>query len=235
MLSALFAIALLSLRAQGSAPYVSNDVHCPADLHISFVHNSYTYAAPLAQFTNLTESFFDQSWYVSISASSSRAPFQINTHRQGNTVVTTTTGTYNVPGATRTGPFAGAIYNETLTMYSKRADALTLSYYGQPLTTVTTAGPPLKFGHYVETLRFESICGGTATYMDAFTYTCSDNPVAAYDVWYTAHMAAFPGLAAKLGAPVLAGDCLRACFSSSVSIAWELIVRESEKSKRLGE
>jgi hypothetical protein len=66
MLSALFAIALLGLRAQGSAPYVSNDIHCPADLRISFVHNSYTYAAPLAQFTNLTESFFDQSWYVSI-------------------------------------------------------------------------------------------------------------------------------------------------------------------------
>ncbi|KAJ7312518.1 hypothetical protein DFH08DRAFT_1044633 [Mycena albidolilacea] len=202
MLSALFAIALLGLRAQGSAPYVSNDIHCPADLNISFVHNSYTYAAPLAQFTNLTESFFDQSWY-------------------DNTVITTTTGTYNVPGATRTGPFAGAIYNETLTMYSKHADALTMSYYGQPFTTVPTAGTPLKFGHYLETLRFESICGGTATYMDVLTYTCSDNPVAVYDVWYTIHMASFAGLAAKVGAPVLAGDCL----------PWELIFRESEKSK----
>ncbi|KAJ7796724.1 hypothetical protein B0H14DRAFT_2913813 [Mycena olivaceomarginata] len=190
MLSALFAIALLGLRAQGSAPYVSNDIHCPADLRISFVHNSYTYAAPLAQFTNLTESFSTSPWY-------------------DNSIVTNTTGTYNVPGATRTGPFAGAIYNETLTMYSKHADTLTLSYYGQPLTIVPTAGPPLKFGHYVETLQFKSICGGTATYIDALTYTCSDNPVAAYDVWYTAHMAGLPGLAAKIGAPVLAGDCLR--------------------------
>ncbi|KAJ7307012.1 hypothetical protein DFH08DRAFT_824281 [Mycena albidolilacea] len=204
MLSALLAIALLGLRAQGSAPYVSNDIHCPADLHISFVHNSYTYAAPLAQFTNLTKSFFDLSWY-------------------NNAVVTNTTGTYNVPGATRSGAFAGAIYNETLTMYSKRADALTLSYYGQPLTTVPKTGPPLKFGHYVETLRFESICGGTATYIDALTYTCSDNPVAVYDAWYTDHMAGFPGLAAKVGAPVLAGDCLPS--------SWELIFRESEKSK----
>jgi hypothetical protein len=127
MLSALLAIALLGLRAQGSAPYVSNDIHCPADLHISFVHNSYTYAAPLAQFTNLTKSFFDLSWYVRILSSSSRTPSLIHIHRQNNAVVTNTTGTYNVPGATRSGPFAGAIYNETLTMYSKRADALTLS------------------------------------------------------------------------------------------------------------
>jgi hypothetical protein len=161
----------------------------------------------LTHFINLIDSFFEQSWYVSISAPSSRAPSPINTHRQFGTVITHTTGKYNVPGATRTGPFAGATYNETLTAYSKHADAMIMSYSGQPLTTVL---PPLKFGHYLERLRFESICGGTATYIDALTYSCSDNPVAVYDLWYTVHMAAFANLSAVVGAPVLAGDCLRA-------------------------
>ncbi|KAJ7312502.1 hypothetical protein DFH08DRAFT_447715 [Mycena albidolilacea] len=187
MRSALFPIALLALCAQGSAPYVSNDIHCPPDLHISFVHNSYTYGAPLTHFINLIDSFFEQSWYF-------------------GTVITHTTGKYNVPGATRTGPFAGATYNETLTAYSKHADAMIMSYSGQPLTIVS---PPLKFGHYLERLRFESICGGTATYIDALTYSCSDNPVAVYDLWYTVHMAAFANLSAVVGAPVLAGDCLQ--------------------------
>ncbi|KAF8216927.1 hypothetical protein K438DRAFT_1798032, partial [Mycena galopus ATCC 62051] len=194
MLSALvcrtLGVALLALafadRAQGSND-VSNDIPCPADSSAGFVHNSYTYIAPLYKFTNITESFFDLSWY-------------------GGTIVTNTTGTDNVPGATRSGPFAGVPYNETLTMYHKRSDALMYSYHGKSVTLSFPNQRPYRFD-YAETMRFESICDGSATYIDLITYLCSNDSTAAYDLWYTTHMSTFETLAAKLGAPVLAGDC----------------------------
>jgi hypothetical protein len=63
-------------------------------------------------------------------------------------------------------------------------------------------------------MRFLSICGGQATYIDVLTYECSlDNQVGAYDSWYNVHTLAFPEMAASLGASVMAGDCpARTCF-----------------------
>ncbi|KAF8216921.1 hypothetical protein K438DRAFT_1658439, partial [Mycena galopus ATCC 62051] len=195
MLSALLCrtlgVAFLALsfadRAQGSND-VSNDIACPADSSAGFVHNSYTYIAPLSKFTNMTESFFNLSWYDGI-------------------IVTNTTGTDNVPGATRAGPFAGATYNETLTMYHKRSDALIQSWHGKGFPYSPPNRRPYHFDGYVETMRLESICDGSATYIDIITYMCSNDTTAAYDLFYTLHMSTFPTMAAKLGAPVLAGDC----------------------------
>ncbi|KAJ7828206.1 hypothetical protein B0H14DRAFT_2516637 [Mycena olivaceomarginata] len=204
LLSRVLAVALLGSllpsRVHGSVHYTPNDIHCPEDLHVSFVHNSYSYYVDLVQFTNITDSFFDQSWYA-------------------GTLTSNTTGTDNVPGATRSGPFGGATYNETLTMYSKHSDAFSLSYHGKAFTLTPSNGPALTFGPYTETIRFESICGGRATFIDVLTYTCSDNPIAIYDAWYTIHMSSFEGLAAKIGAPVLAGDCPRAFFPHGIQ--WE--------------
>ncbi|KAF8216920.1 hypothetical protein K438DRAFT_1704054 [Mycena galopus ATCC 62051] len=195
MLSALvcrtLGVAFLALsftdRAQGSN-YVSNDIPCPADSSAGFVHNSYTYIAPLFKFMNITESFFDESWYA-------------------GTIVTNTTGTDNVPGATRAGPFGTATFNETLTMYHKSSDALMYSFHGKGVILSPPNQRTYRFDGYAETMRLESICDGSATYIDLITYLCSNDSAAAYDLWYTTHMSTFETMAAKLGAPVLAGDC----------------------------
>jgi hypothetical protein len=61
---------------------------------------------------------------------------------------------------------------------------------------------------YTETMRFLSICGGQATYIDVLTYECSlNNQIGAYDSWYNVHTLAFPEMAASLGVSVMAGDC----------------------------
>ncbi|KAJ7631408.1 hypothetical protein DFH06DRAFT_703293 [Mycena polygramma] len=164
-----------------------NDIHCGQDSHASFVHNSYTFNTPLDTFTNVTKSFFNVGWYA-------------------GSVVTNTTGVDNVPGATRSGPFGGATYHETLTMYSMRSDAFIFSLKGKGFTTAPPA-PSVRFDSYTETMRSESICGGTATYIDIISHICSNNQVVAYDLFYGLHMATFPGVFAGMGVTVMAGDC----------------------------
>ncbi|KAF7375570.1 hypothetical protein MSAN_00445200 [Mycena sanguinolenta] len=186
------AIALIGLTltnsVQGSNHPISNDIVCPANSHVSFVHNSYTYNAPLNKFTDITGSFFNISWYA-------------------NTTVTSTTGTDNVPGATRSGPFPGAIFNETLTAFEKRSDALLFSYHGKGLAYTMGPGYPVVIvDGYSETMRFQSICGGKATYIDVLTYTCVDNQPLMYTIWSMVHTS-FNGVAQTFGATILAGDC----------------------------
>jgi hypothetical protein len=91
-------------------------------------------------------------------------------------------------------------------MYSMYPDALIYSYHGQPITYALPNVPPAHFYGYAETMRFESICGGKATYIDLLSYMCSNDQVAAYNLWYLDHMSTFEGMAANLGATVLAGD-----------------------------
>ncbi|KAF8216924.1 hypothetical protein K438DRAFT_1798030, partial [Mycena galopus ATCC 62051] len=142
LVSRVLGVALIGLvfssRAHGSMHALTNDVYCPKD---SFVHNAYTYIAPLQ---NITKLFFDISWY-------------------GDTIVNNTTGTNNIPDATRSGPYAGGTYSETLPQYYhyQRTDALVFSYHGQPFSLETSQGVAFRFGGYSKTMRFESICGGT--------------------------------------------------------------------------
>ncbi|KAF7370290.1 hypothetical protein MSAN_00660300 [Mycena sanguinolenta] len=176
---------------QGSNHPISNDIVCPTNSRVSFVHNSYTYNAPLQKFTDITGSFFNISWY-------------------DGTVVTSTIGTDNVPGATRSGTFAGGVFNETLTAMDKRSDALIFSYHGNNYTFTPGPGYPsslVTLDSYTETIRFESICGGKATYIDVLTYVCSDNQPLAYSLWSMIHTSTFDGLAMSFGATILAGDC----------------------------
>ncbi|KAJ7816081.1 hypothetical protein B0H14DRAFT_3475601 [Mycena olivaceomarginata] len=184
--SRVLSVALLcfSLSAHAASHYTPNDMHCPAESHPTFVHNSYTYNAPVDKFTNLTKSFFELKWYA-------------------GAIVSNTTGTDNVPGATRSGPLGGtAVFNETLTMYSMHPDEFTFSFHGAPYVfggqNVTA---------YAETMRFEGICSGKATYIDVITYLCSNDSIAVYDATYTAHMVSFQGLATSVGATVMARDC----------------------------
>ncbi|KAJ6570528.1 hypothetical protein DFH09DRAFT_1362658 [Mycena vulgaris] len=191
-LSKTLCVALLCLifPARGHEshyPVVRNDLHCPKGLYTGFVQNSYTYNRPLHKFTNITGSFFDPSWYG--------AP------------ATNTTGIDNVPGATRSGSFGGSTFHETLTMYFAGPDVLMSTVHGKPWINVAPNQTPLQFGDYVETIRFQSICGGKATYIDVISYLCSDDQTAAYNLTYTDHMVYFETLAANIGATVLAGDC----------------------------
>ncbi|KAF7344222.1 hypothetical protein MVEN_01713000 [Mycena venus] len=194
MFSTLLSSALLVLsfgsHVHGSQlhPYVPNDIVCPPNSSASFNHNNYAYIAPLHSFTNVVNSFFDLSWY-------------------GNIVITSTTGTDNVPGASRSGPFGGGTYNETLTFYRKRPDLLMWSYTAKGLTFTLPGHPTLTTYGYNEMFRFQSICGGQATYIDVLTFSCSNNQTLNYEIWDEFHNGAFPALAASLGAPALTGDC----------------------------
>jgi hypothetical protein len=68
--SRVLSVALLcfSLSAHVASHYTPNDIHCPPESHPTFVHNRYTYNAPVHKFTNLTKSFFELKWYVSTSS-----------------------------------------------------------------------------------------------------------------------------------------------------------------------
>ncbi|KAK6983966.1 hypothetical protein R3P38DRAFT_2744756, partial [Favolaschia claudopus] len=175
----------------GYSPYISSDIHCDKNAHTSFILNTYKYYAPLHKFTNLTKSFFDESWYE-------------------GTIVSNTTGIDNVPGATRAGDVGGIHFNETLTMYTSHADALAYAYHGKGFTASgqgVNFGSSVKLYSYTEAFRFESICGGQATLIDARAYACSNNPIAAYDSWTVLHDLTFTALAGRVKAPVFTGDC----------------------------
>ncbi|KAJ7312496.1 hypothetical protein DFH08DRAFT_973564 [Mycena albidolilacea] len=116
--------------------HTPNNIDCPADLHISFIHNSHTCYAPLGQFTNFTDWFFNQSY----------------------TLTTNTTSMDNVPSATRS--------SETLTVYSKQSDTLALSYHRKTFKLTSAKMPALLFGLYTEAICFESNCGGSTSVYD---------------------------------------------------------------------
>ncbi|KAK7012810.1 hypothetical protein R3P38DRAFT_1556832 [Favolaschia claudopus] len=195
----IFPLAMLSVlvayiaRGAELEPYVPHDLSCPPGSVSGFVQNNFAYVAPLRNFTNITHSFFDIVWYF-------------------GSVVTNTTGRDNVPGATRFGHGAGGTFNETLIMYFNNPDAYVFALHGQPATFPMSHSPQAtKLDGYVETMRFLSICGGKATYIDVITYYCHDSDeqqqIAAYDLLYTAHTLTFEKMAAGLGAPVFAGVC----------------------------
>ncbi|KAJ7022109.1 hypothetical protein C8F04DRAFT_245776 [Mycena alexandri] len=188
LVKTLFVLPLLASAYARRKDY-GNDLHCPEDFHVGFVHNSYTYNAPVDKFTNITKSFYDVSWY-------------------GGAVVSKTTGTDNVPGATRAGNLDG-YFLETLTAYSFGPSGLEYTVRGDPFTYAlpNSTAVPVRFSGYVEALRIQGICSGRATYIDVITYVCSADKVTGYDWWYTAHEGVFPALAAKMGATVMAGDC----------------------------
>ncbi|KAF8195344.1 hypothetical protein K438DRAFT_1968653 [Mycena galopus ATCC 62051] len=152
------------------------------------IHNSYTYIAPLPKFTNLTGSFFNIVW-------------------EGGCPATVTTGTDNVPGATRAGPCLGGTFKDTLTMYSVHPDAFSYTYHGGPLTFTPPGQPLMHWDAYAETIRFESICGGQATYVDFISHVCSKDQIATYTEWSNLHAVSIQGIAGAIGAPILAGDC----------------------------
>jgi hypothetical protein len=127
-------------------------------------------------------------------------------------VTTNTTGTDNVPGATRAGVF-GEPFIETLTMFDAPPGALRFTFFGpgpKPVTFTPPGEKSIRFDYWAETQRYESICGGEATYIDVITYLCSNRPRAAYDLWYRIHDATFDAMSAKVGAKVFTGDCPRA-------------------------
>ncbi|KAJ7742888.1 hypothetical protein B0H16DRAFT_1890187 [Mycena metata] len=186
------ALSSLVLTASVHAQHTErgNDLHCPEGFDVGFVHDSYTFNAPVHKFTDPTKSFFDISWY--------------------GITLTNTTGTDNVPGATRSGSLDGGYFHETLTAYSVHPSALEYTVRGDPYTYAppNSTAAPLAFAGYVETTRIESICSGRATYIDLISYICSADQVAGYDFAHKLHQGVFPALAEPVGATVMAGDCL---------------------------
>ncbi|KAJ7742886.1 hypothetical protein B0H16DRAFT_1693711 [Mycena metata] len=200
-----------SINADNHSHYLgpANDIHCPGDARISFVHNSYTYNAPVQKFTNITKSFFDIGWY-------------------GGVPATITTGTDNVPGATRFAPLPNdSSYNETLTMYSLDENGLSYTYHGLGFAYALPGYKIAYVGAYTETMRFESICAGRAIYIDLISYLCSNDSVAAYNIFRLEYEITFSTLAAEVGATVMAGDCPGLNSTSNVSRKLELLFRDA--------
>ncbi|KAJ6549044.1 hypothetical protein DFH09DRAFT_1503203 [Mycena vulgaris] len=195
-LAFLFLIATPHVHAAPISPAVSQGIL------YQFLYNTYTYDAPLDKFTNITSSFFHIQWYPDPSL-------------QGNATVNRTTGTDNVPGATRAGVFAGASFNETLTAYSAPPDAMSYTIHGNLPLTISPGNNqgPVRIASYAETKRFESVCSGKATYIDFITYLCTDNQTTGYSSFYNVHMTSVQNLASTIGAPVLGGDCPDASVS----------------------
>ncbi|KAF7352045.1 hypothetical protein MVEN_01167000 [Mycena venus] len=174
-----------------------NDIQCPKGSHHGFVQNSYQFYGPLRKFTDITGSFFDISWLA------------------GGEILSTT-GTNNIPGATRVGPFdplsKDPLFNETLTVYDVGPGTLRFTFTGPgaPLTYHSRTGEVITFHYYAETQHYESICGGTATYLHATTHICSDNPALAYDLFCRLHQGTFHGydaLPARVKEKTFTGDC----------------------------
>ncbi|KAJ7656442.1 hypothetical protein DFH06DRAFT_1473657 [Mycena polygramma] len=93
-------------------------------------------------------------------------------------------------------------------MYSMHSDALAYTYHGEPFNYAPRNGPHLYFARYIETIRFESICGGKATYIAVLAYLCSDDQVRAYSFWDALpDQATFDRLGESLGGTIRAGDC----------------------------
>ncbi|KAJ7250353.1 hypothetical protein C8J57DRAFT_1667967 [Mycena rebaudengoi] len=184
--------SLFCLVFAATSNATTSDIPCPKGSQHSFVQNSYLYDAPLHKFTEITGSFFNESWYA-------------------GTVITNTTGKDNVPGATRLVVWGGIVFTETLVMHSASPDGLISTMYSVPLTHPPTGKHKSKimFANYGETQRYQSICGGRATYIDVLTYMCSDNPRAAYDLWYRVHQTTFDTLSARFGVNVFMGNCPR--------------------------
>jgi hypothetical protein len=93
--------------------------------------------------------------------------------------------------------------------------AFAYSFHGDALTYSPPNKSAVHFDGYAETMRLEGICNGRATYIDVISYLCSNDSMAAYDIWYALHMYSFQGMAASLGATVMAGDCPREGFKLS--------------------
>ncbi|KAJ7289367.1 hypothetical protein C8J57DRAFT_1046448 [Mycena rebaudengoi] len=193
-ITALFCLVITTNAHGHTRPL--NDLPCPPGFKHSFVQNSYQFDGPLEKFTSLTGSFFDLSWYA------------------GGEIINTT-GTDNIPGATRVGPFdpfRPELFNETLTMYETGPGLLqwTFTGPGATLTYPSRTGEVIRFQYYAESQRYESICGGTATYIHAMTHICSDNPSLAYDLFYRLHQGAFNGfdaISARVNTKAFTGDC----------------------------
>ncbi|CAK5267230.1 unnamed protein product [Mycena citricolor] len=193
-----FSIALcllLPALAQGQHDLVvPTDLDCPRGSAPSFVHNNYAFLAPAHEFIHITQSFFNLSWY--------------------GANATVVTGKNNVPGATRSGSFAGASFNETLLSYRKDTTSpspsfLEYTYRGQPGPFVNPTQPwfSVQAQGYIETFRFTGICAKRATLVEVTTHVCSSNQVLAYNYVTQFHDAVLPALGAGLRAPILSGDC----------------------------
>ncbi|KAJ7458868.1 hypothetical protein FB451DRAFT_1272720 [Mycena latifolia] len=192
---ALFAL-LPAGHAQSTSldPIIIDDITCPTDAKITFIHNSYTYNAPMKNFTDVMGSFYGIKW-------------------TGGVLPNNTTGQDNVVGASRSSNYFGGVFNETLTMILERPDAYSYTYHGVPFPVAFPNQPVVQFYNYAETLRVLSICSGKATYIDFVTYLCTDNPIHAYNLLETElHQAAVQAVAQTANATIMPGDCERLSY-----------------------
>ncbi|CAK5267242.1 unnamed protein product [Mycena citricolor] len=171
---------------------------CSAGLSAGFVHNEFAYVAPLSRFTDLAGSFFHGEWFGG-----------------NDTTFTHTSGTDNVPGATRSGVFASddphlryaANFTETLTHYAFRPGSFLHMSFRAVVSIGSLDAGTLHQDTYSETVRFESVCAGHATYITFLARTCAQSQSGAYDFAYGTHLAAALGLKATVGAAIMSGDC----------------------------
>ncbi|KAJ6534605.1 hypothetical protein DFH09DRAFT_1325230 [Mycena vulgaris] len=130
--------SISTAHAYDSSPYpaVLNDTKYPKGSSTGFVHNSYTYNAPLAKFTNTTQSFFHVARYVSsilrFLTFAPPPPADRHPGTQAGAPATKTIGADNIPGATLAVTLGGGAYNETLTAQFPYPGVLAYTVLGAP-------------------------------------------------------------------------------------------------------
>ncbi|KAJ6534613.1 hypothetical protein DFH09DRAFT_1091941 [Mycena vulgaris] len=148
---------------------VWDDLHRSDGFLPTCLQNSYTYDGPLHKLTDITKSFFNITWYPCTPS---------GTHFQGDAAVSRTTGTDNVPGATRGGAFDGGPFNETLTMYLARPDAVSYTIHGERWDYAPPNLRPLHLANYAETKTIQRLVRNIGAKLLAGDYPgLVDNPI----------------------------------------------------------
>ncbi|GLB39638.1 hypothetical protein LshimejAT787_0701480 [Lyophyllum shimeji] len=185
LLAATILVPTVSIAAHTSPEIDHIDPKCPPSTFSGFESNVFQYNVPAERFYNKTGSFFRSEWYTG--------------------PLTSTHGTDNTVGATRSGNYSGTFFTERLVGYSRSPDELVMRFTLATPGGVVFSGARIK--SYTEEMRVMSICGGSATYFSMTAVFCADKVGKVYDLYDGLRRAAVGAVAEQLGALVFDGTC----------------------------
>ncbi|KAF8064959.1 hypothetical protein FPV67DRAFT_1583743 [Lyophyllum atratum] len=185
-ISLLLTATVLCLAAAAPSPETDRlDPKCPPSTLPGFETNAFQYNVPAAGFFNKTGTFFHSEWYTG--------------------PVSSTRGTDNIIGSTRSATLDGTAFTERLVRYSRSPTELVLGFALFTPKPIVFHG--VTFSSYTEEFRFLSICGGEGTYISMTVVYCTDRVGQAYDLYDWFRRTRVGRVADELGADVFAGTC----------------------------
>ncbi|KAG5649773.1 hypothetical protein H0H81_002099 [Sphagnurus paluster] len=180
--------ALLLLGKVQAAPAASTELEldpkCPPGTYSVFESNIWQFDVPAKGFVEKMGSFHNTD------------------------CLTSTTGTDNAIGATRTGNYSGSIFAENLAVYSLSASGadLTMGFVQEtPGYDVIYEG--MVWYSYLEQFSIQSICAGRAAHIVFTAVACVNDAERVYDLYDKVRRVALDAVAAEIGAKLFAGSC----------------------------